>query len=573
MYTLGCTDLILAVDHNPLTRILNDRRLDTIANPRLQKLKEKTLPYTYRIEYVPGGSNAMKVADALSRHPVDTNDPDPEFDDVEEAARAYAVTQADGVESVTWRRVNEAAAVDEECVALVRLIVDGFPDEKTVLPPALQKYWGMKEELYVVENVPFKGKKMLVPSTLRPQVLEGLHAANQGVTGMLANARDRFFWPGLDAAVRNVRLQCRQCNEQAPSQSAEPQILTPPPDVPFQQVAADLFSLEGHTFLAYADRFSGWLEVDRLATNSFRNVRRSLLRWFSTYGVPEELATDGGPPFNSGEYKAFLRKWDVQLRLSSAYYPQSNGRAEAAVKSAKRILLGNINRVTGELDTDAAARAIMTHRNTPAQDTGIAPSVLLFGRPLRDHLPNFNRKLRAEWDTIAESREIALAKRATKATSDSGKDLDPLKSGDYVQVQNQTGNHPNKWTSTGVIANVLPNRQYQVVMDGSRRVTLRNRRFLKQISPICRKVYDLTPEGRFIPPLPETTDPSGDPRDGSASDDTVPVHPPQEPAPPGASEAQPREGASPVPPPVRRSARGQIPRVHFEAKMSGKYHE
>ncbi len=34
MYTLGCSDLTLAVDHKPLTNILNDRHLDTINNPR-----------------------------------------------------------------------------------------------------------------------------------------------------------------------------------------------------------------------------------------------------------------------------------------------------------------------------------------------------------------------------------------------------------------------------------------------------------------------------------------------------------------------------------------------------------
>ena len=94
---------------------------------------------------------------------------------------------------------------------------------------------------------------MLIPHALRQQVLEGLHAANQGVTGMLTNARERLFWPGLDAAVRQMRLQCRQCNEQSPSQPAEPTIMSPPPEVPFEQTAADIFFLEGHTFLAFAD--------------------------------------------------------------------------------------------------------------------------------------------------------------------------------------------------------------------------------------------------------------------------------------------------------------------------------
>ena len=148
----------------------------------------------------------MKTADAMSRHP----SPDPNsLDDVDEYAKAFAASQGDAIESVTWEAVNNAAAVDEECLSLVQLVLDGFPDEKSSLPPHLQRYWGMRDELYVVENVPFKGRKMLIPKRLRPQVLDGLHAANQGVTGMLANARDRFFWPGLDAAIQQLRLQCR----------------------------------------------------------------------------------------------------------------------------------------------------------------------------------------------------------------------------------------------------------------------------------------------------------------------------------------------------------------------------
>ena len=170
------------------------------------------------------------------------------------------------------------------------------------------------------------------------------------------------------------------------------------------------------------------------------------------------------------------------MRCSSAYYAQSNGRAEAAVKSAKRILLGNINPITGALDTNAAAKALMTHRNTPNQDTGISPAMMLFGRPLRDHLPRYDRKLRTEWDVIANAREEALAKRALRPDTSGRKELERLKIGDCVQVQNQTGNHSKKWHRTGVVVSVLPNRQYKVVIDGSRRVSLRNRRFLKKIS-------------------------------------------------------------------------------------------
>ena len=202
----------------------------------------------------------MRIADALSRHPALNDEPDPQFDEVEKIAHAYAASQANGgVESVSWTRVKEAAGMDTESLTLAQLISDGFPNDKQLLPPDMQRYWGMRDELYVIEGVPFKGRKMLVPSPLRSQVLEGLHAANQGVTGMLSNARDRFFWPGLDAAVRQMRIQCRQCNKNSPSQPHEPLTTLPPPDVPFEQTAADFFNLEGHHFLAFADRYSGWL--------------------------------------------------------------------------------------------------------------------------------------------------------------------------------------------------------------------------------------------------------------------------------------------------------------------------
>ena len=555
MYTLGCPDLTLATDHNPLTGILNDRRLDTIENPRLLSLKEKTLGYDFRIVYIKGGSNAIRAADALSRH---TSQEADSSNEIEGATVAFAIGQAAAIDSVTWRMVNEAASVDEECVKLVQLITGGFPESRDGVPEELRRYWDMRHELYVIEHVPFKSRKMLIPQSLRKTVLEGLHAGHQGTTSMLANARARLFWPGLDAAVRQLRSQCKHCNEQAPSQREEPAIVSTPPEYPFEKAVADFFHMEGHTFLAYADRYSGWLEVERMQSADYRNVRRSFLRWFRTYGVPEEISTDGGPPFKAYDYQKFLHTWGVERRLSSAYFPTSNGRAEAAVKSAKRILLGNINPLTGRLDTDAAARALMAHRNTPTQDSGIAPSVMLFGRPLRDHLPTPNRKLRVEWNKIADAREMALAKRVLKPSPSPKKELESLNVGDCVQIQNQTGNHPGKWFNTGTISEVLPHRQYNVVVDGSRRISLRNRRFLKRIEPVSRKQV-VFPE--VVSALPEPAMHVA-PESVEANAPDTPIVPADQPVSPVVST--PPTTTPPVEQgPLRRGTRVRAPRIPF----------
>ena len=476
-FIMGCPNLILAVDHKPLIKIFNDRSLESISNPRLVSLKEKTLMYSYRIMHIPGKQHA--APDHMSRYPSDTA-----CDDVIQTSSAHASMCTTGIQSVSWDEVKREAEVDEECVTLADTIMNGFPDSKQLLPNALKQFWHMRDDLYVVDNVPMVDGKTLIPTRLRSRVLEGLHMAHQGVNGMLSNARQRIFWPGLDAAIRQTRAQCKVCNETAPSQKAEPMLISSPPDIPFQQVVMDFANIKGKNYIIYADRLSGWVEVVQAASTSFKSTYPLLLRWFRTFGVPEEISTDGGPPFNGLEFREFLKRWSINWRLSSAHYAQSNGRAEAAVKSAKRILTHNITD-SGNLDTEAATQAMLLHRNTPAQGTNVAPAVMLYGKILKDHLPSDQRNIRREWREIAESREKALSRRLVTPSHRS--ELAQLEVGEVVQVQNQCGNAPKKWNNTGQVVEVLPNRQYRVMMDGSRHLSLRNRKFLKPISPLCRK--------------------------------------------------------------------------------------
>ena len=481
-FILGCQNLILAVDHKPLIKILNNRSLESISNPRLVQLKEKTLRFQYKIVHVPGKLHA--APDHLSRFPAADLNPTSTTEE-ETTSSAHASHRADAIESISWDTVKREASVDEECVTLAQVITEGFPLTKVQTPDIIRQFWQMRDELYVIDGVPMKNGKILIPRKLRAQVLEGLHIAHQGTSSMLANARQRFFWPGLDSAVKLTRAQCSVCHENCPSQKAEPEITSPDPEIPFQQSVIDFCVIKGHHFAVYADRLSGWVEVAQIESSSFTAIKPTLLRWFRTFGVPEELSTDGGPPFNGHEFRQFLDRWTVNLRLASAYYPQSNGRAEVAVKTAKRILSDNISPSNGNINTEAATLAMLTHRNTPSQGTNIPPAVMLYGSLLKDHLPSEKRCLRNEWRQIISTREQALSRRVVIPSQ--SKPLEELQIGDVVQVQNQHGNRPKKWSNTGQITEVLPNRQYRVIMDGSRRTSLRNRRFLKPIDPICRQ--------------------------------------------------------------------------------------
>ena len=73
----------------------------------------------------------------------------------------------------------------------------------------------------------------------------------------------------------------------------------------------------------------------------------------------------------------------MKHRLSSAYNPQSNGRAEVTVKTMKRLLQDNIG-ANGNLNTDTVTRVMLQLRNTPEGDSGLSPAQILLGRTLRD---------------------------------------------------------------------------------------------------------------------------------------------------------------------------------------------
>jgi hypothetical protein len=52
------------------------------------------------------------------------------------------------------------------------------------------------------------------------------------------------------------------------------------------------------------------------------------------------------------------------------------------------------------------------------------------------------------------------------------KRLLPLKVGDLIRIQNQTGPYPRKWDKNGTVIEVYQYDQYVVCIDGSDRITL-----------------------------------------------------------------------------------------------------
>ena len=109
-------------------------------------------------------------------------------------------------------------------------------------------------------------------------------------------------------------------------------------DVRWEMVGVDLFVLQRQSFLIAVDYYSGHFDVQDMRSTISTRVISVLKSWYSRHGIPMTLISDNGPPFNSKDFKAFGAEWDFHHVTSSPYHPQSNGRAEKAVKTCKSLL-------------------------------------------------------------------------------------------------------------------------------------------------------------------------------------------------------------------------------------------
>ena len=82
-----------------------------------------------------------------------------------------------------------------------------------------------------------------------------------------------------------------------------------------------------------------------------------------------------------------------------------------------------------------------------------------------------------------------MAKRhytAMEKLNEHVKELKALKVGQSVPVQNQSGNHGKRWARTGTVVETGPGpRQYAVRMNGSRNVSIRNRKFMRPYTGVA----------------------------------------------------------------------------------------
>ena len=152
---------------------------------------------------------------------------------------------------------------------------------------------------------------------------------------------------------------------------------------------------------------------------------------FSRYGVPDTLVTDNGPCFASSEFKKFaLVRGDFEYVTSSPRYPQSNGKAENAVRTIERLFTKC--RATGISEF----QGLLDWRNTPSEGMDTSPAQRLMGRRCKTLLPTPETLLKPRFSPLNDANKLRIQKERQRKYYNRGKRaLPPIKPGETVHIR------------------------------------------------------------------------------------------------------------------------------------------
>ena len=73
------------------------------------------------------------------------------------------------------------------------------------------EYWNHRDELSFEKGFIFRGQKIVIPKSLRAEMLNQMNTGHLGVKKALERAKDSIFWPGMTKAITDYVLSCEIC--------------------------------------------------------------------------------------------------------------------------------------------------------------------------------------------------------------------------------------------------------------------------------------------------------------------------------------------------------------------------
>ena len=349
---------IILTNHRSLKELLTQ----VIQIPEQQMYLARLMGYDYCIQYRSGNTNL--VADALSRR----------MEATESTLLLLSVPCLTFLEELKKQLNQELSFVD--FIDNIKTNPTKFPDYSVSNDLVLQG-----NRIWLPQGIPF----LQVLLTEYHSTPTGGH---MGVAKTLARLTENFYWPGVRHDVKQFVAACVDCQQTKYETKRAAGLLCPLPVPcrPWEDLSLDFItglpSFHGHTtILVVVDRFSKGVHLGMLPTqHSAYAVATLFMNTIGKlHGMPRSLVSDRDPLFISQFWKELFRLSGTQLRMSSAYHPQTNGQTEVLNRVLEQYLRAFVHKKPSSWGK-FLPWAEWSYNTSRHSGTGVSPFEVTFGR-------------------------------------------------------------------------------------------------------------------------------------------------------------------------------------------------
>ena len=130
-------------------------------------------------------------------------------------------------------KIRHATVNDPSLQALMNIVKEGWPDNKAKIPICIREYWPYRDELSTQNGLAYRGTRIIIPSSMRPEMINRAHASHLGIQYTTGTAREIMYWPRMTTDLSEAVAWCSTCQETQSAQQKEPMMSFPIPQLPW----------------------------------------------------------------------------------------------------------------------------------------------------------------------------------------------------------------------------------------------------------------------------------------------------------------------------------------------------
>ena len=430
-YLIGSKKFTVFTDCQPLVSLWN-RASDSVP-PRIMNHILSCQHLNFELRHKPG---KFQISDFATRHRATESDGKTNSDDgidIEKIQDDLCVRVDESQDNrrliMLIRQNNEPIFMNDirentqKCKELqfLRQRIERGDSKQNKKHEFIRPYLSFINELSIIDGIIFRGSgTIIIPSNLRQELVETIHSklSHPGETSLFSLFSGKFWFPGIREKIRFILQTCPQCQIIKPDKRKEPYSIRKAPAQPMDEIVIDHKSSHcGKKLLCIIDAHSRFTYATFVKGTSWADNKQPLLDFFSRFGTPNTIRSDGGSPFSSFEFENFKKETGFHHQIGTANHPESQSEVENFNKNISRAYeLSKLDKTTFP---EEVTKAIRLYNSTPREYlAGRSPHEIMFGYPpnlgLIPNLPITPTPPKERWEETKNALDKSKIERANK---------------------------------------------------------------------------------------------------------------------------------------------------------------